>query len=162
MTIVLRYLWLFPFTIHFAYALATFRYFPDFVGHNSDAMSGRTLFIVEWALIVLLSNGALIYMVHRLPKFNNRILAVPNKDYWLKSEETKQLLIQKLQGMLESILVMSNIFFLGIYQFLYQTNVQIVALKLPSVVIFSAFIAVPMVLAFVQVFTIHRRLKKGN
>ena len=89
-------------------------------------------------------------------------MSVPNKDFWLRDESTRSLLEQKLQGVLDTLLILINIFFLGIYQLIYQGNVAIAVLKLPLPVLLGAFIAMPMIFTFVQILGLYWTLKKGG
>ncbi|MBN2340676.1 MAG: hypothetical protein JXX29_00870 [Deltaproteobacteria bacterium] len=157
-----RYMWLFPFVVHAAYMTATIRFFPFHVGTDESLTNRWEFFAAEWISIVLFSNAALFFVLHKMPKFSDKTLSVPNKAYWLQSTETRAALIDKLQGLVETTLVLINIFLLGIYQLIYQTNVMVAAVKLPITVLLSAFVVLPVALTLANIISVRISLAKAK
>lgn len=95
-----------------------------------------------------------------MPKFNNTLLSVPNKAYWLGSEEKKQILVDKLRSMLETTLLLVNVFFIAVYQLIYQTNVRTPVIQLPLQILIVFFMGFPLVVAIIHMFFVVRSLAK--
>jgi hypothetical protein len=151
-----RVLWLAPFAVHLAYLLATSRELPEAFGArpwSSDAGASTSLFLVEWLAIVGLANAALIAVHIRLPRFGDRMLSVPRKELWLGSAARRSELVERLRGFLETALLLLNVFFLAVYQSIYQSNTTRPALSVPRDALVIGFMAVPLflvLLAFVR------------
>jgi len=144
-----RAIWLVPMIAHVAYLLATSRGLPEAFGAkpwSSDAGTSTHLFLVEWLAVVGLANAALLAVHVRLPRFGDRFLSVPRKDYWLGSEARRAELVERLRGFVETALLLLNVFFLAIYQSIYQSNAARPAVSVPQEVLVVGFIAVPLLL----------------
>ncbi len=159
---LLRYLWVFPFAVHMGYIAATCQYFPARVGSEVGHAISPTFFFGEWLAIVVLSNIAMVALRVLMPRFNDRILSVPRKEYWLANPERRQTLILMLQGFMETVMVLLNIFFLGIFQWVYQSNVGMPVVRLPVMVIVPGFISVPLILVMFFMIGLMRTLKKAE
>ena len=158
-TTFLRFLWILPFTVHAAYFTATVRFFPEKVGPSQGAAVSRAVFSTEWLVIVIISNVLLLVFWRLMPRLNDRMLGVPNREYWLKNSENRTELIQTLQNLLETILVLINIFFLGIYQWVYQSNVLTPVIRLPLMLLIAGFITFPLALIAVYMTGLIKNLK---
>jgi hypothetical protein len=151
-----RVIWLVPVMVHLAYLLATSRAFPEAFGAkpwSSDPGTSTRIFLVEWLSIVGLANAALLAVHIRLPRFGNRLLSVPRKDHWLGSDTRRAELVERLRGLIETALVLLNVFFLAVYQSVYQANAAKPAVSIPADVLVVGFMAVPILLigiAFVR------------
>lgn len=144
-----RVIWLAPLIVHLAYLLATSRELPEAFGArpwSADAGTSTRIFLVEWLAIVGLANAALLAVHIRLPRFGDGLLSVPRKDYWLGSEARRAELVERLRGFVETALVLLNIFFLAVYQRIYQANVARPALSVPADPLVVGFMAVPVLL----------------
>lgn len=157
---LLRNIWIFPLTVHISYIAATSRYLPPFIGDNIGWSYTRAFFILEWSGIVLFSVLCLLGVRWKLPSFSDKVLSVPNKEYWMQSTHNKSRLINKLRGLIETALFFCNIFLLGIYQWVYQSNVMVPVLKFPLLVLISAFVLFPLIAIVFQMFVTIRWLKK--
>jgi hypothetical protein len=151
-----RVLWLAPFAIHLAYLLATWRELPEAFGArpwSADTGTSTRLFLVEWLAVVCLANTALLAVHLRLPRFGDRLLSVPRKEFWLGSPEHRAELVERLRGFLETALLLLNVFFLAVYQSIYQSNAARPRVSVPPDVLTVGFMAVPLLLvlaAFVK------------
>jgi hypothetical protein len=151
-----RVLWLVPFAVHLAYLLATSRELPAAFGARpwaADAGVSMRLFLVEWLTIVAVANAALAAVHIRLPRFGDRLLSVPQKELWLSSPALRGQLVERLRGFLETALLLLNVFFLAVYQRIYQSNVAAPTASLPEELLVVGFMVVPLfliVLAFVR------------
>jgi hypothetical protein len=144
-----RVLWLAPVIVHLAYLLATSRDLPEAFGAkpwSSDAGTSTRIFLVQWLAIVGLANAALLAVHIRLPRFGDRLLSVPRKDYWLGSGAHRAELVERLRGFLETALLLLNVFFLAIYQSVYQSNAARPTVSVPSDALVVGFMGVPLLL----------------
>jgi hypothetical protein len=154
--LVSRTLWVAPFLVHLAYVLATLRGLPDAIGARPWAQDPGTsagTLLVEWLTIVGLANLALLAVHLRLPRASDRLLSVPGKAVWLSSEERRAELVERLRGFLETALVLLNVFFLAVYQGIYQSAVPHPVLTVPFAALAFGFMGVPLALiaaAFVK------------
>jgi len=148
MTAILRGLgsasWIVPLAVHVGYILATFDHFPGQVGGDGEIGRSTRLFFVEWFAIVGVAGLALAAVHVRLPRLSDRMLAVPGKEYWLADAERRRELVERLRGICEVALVMMNVFFLAVYQSIYQANVASPIVRLPDWMLIGAFMALPL------------------
>jgi hypothetical protein len=153
---VSRILWVAPFAVHLAYLLATSRGLPETFGARpwaQDPGVSSSVLLVEWLAAVGLANVALLAVHIRLPRFSDRLLSVPGKERWLSTPEGRAALIEHLRGFLETALVLLNVFFLAVYQAIYQAAVPHPALSLRFELLAVGFMGVPLALiaaAFVK------------
>ena len=156
MRLLSRVIWLAPLAAHLAYLLATSEELPDALGArpwSSDAGTSTRLFLVEWLAIVGLANASLLAVHVRLPRFGDRMLSVPRKDWWLASKERRAELVERLRGFVETALVLLNVFFLAVYQRVYQSNAAPPRVSVPEDALVVGFMGVPLalvLLAFVR------------
>ncbi|MCK9460929.1 MAG: hypothetical protein M0R80_14925 [Proteobacteria bacterium] len=168
MTHLSRVAWLVPLIAHLAYVLATSPALPEAFGAkpwSADAGVSSRAFLVEWLAIVGLANVALLFVHVRLPRFGDRTLAVPRKDYWLGSPARRAELVERLRGFLETALLLLNVFFLAIYQNVYQSNAARPAVSVPSTPLVVGFMGVPLLLvalAFAKLVLDLRRAARGG
>ena len=160
LTAISRFLWLFPFTAHAAYLAATLQFFPEQVGPDRGAAVSRSFFMTEWIVIVAFSNALLFYFWKRMPRFSDKMLGVPNREYWLQDAKHRATLVTRLQNLIETVLVLINILFLGVYQWVYQSNVLSPVIRLPILLLIAGFITLPMSLIIVYLIGMIRGLKK--
>ena len=142
--IISQTLWILPLVIHIAYLTATLPYLPDTIGSVNSFTANHSSFVFQWMGTIIFANVSLFFLDIRLHTFSDKILSVPSKDYWLKDSAHKKMLITKLKELIETILFLINIFFLAIYQLIYQSNVTTTVFKLPGVILFYAFIILPL------------------
>jgi hypothetical protein len=137
--------WLVPVAAQVGYILATYDELPAAIGAGPE--SGGTafeLFIVEWFAIVGLANLAFSVIHVRLPKLSDRSFRVPGRDFWLATAERKEILIDRLRGICEIVLLLINVFFLAVYQNIYQTNVPDPVMSISPAVLVTAFMVLPL------------------
>ena len=151
-----RTLWVAPFLAHLAYLLATSHGLPETFGARpwaDDPGTRSSVLLVEWLTIVGLANAALLAVYIRLPRFSDRLLSVPGKAHWLSSPEHRAELVERLRGFLETALVLLNVFFLAVYQSIYQAAAPQPVLRVGSLTLIVAFMGVPLglvTIAFVR------------
>jgi hypothetical protein len=97
-----------------------------------------------WLTFVALANGAFIFLLVRLPHFGNRMLKVPGQSYWLATGERKDELVSQLRGICEIALFGINIFFVAVYQAIYQSNTLHPYLVVPFSVLVFFFMGMPL------------------
>lgn len=145
-----RYLWVVPLVTHLAYALATIPTLPVSIGPVRSFAGNVPAFIVQWVGTLLFANGALLFTTIWMPRFNDKLLSVPNKAYWFADAERRSELVERLRGIVDTSLFLFNVFFLGIYQWIYQTNVLEPVLRIPRNVLWVGFIAIPIATMFIS------------
>ena len=157
-----RLLWLAPFAVHVAYLLASSAQLPPGLGAApGEAGTSPRLFLVEWLTVVGLANAALLLVHVRLPRFGDRMLSVPRKELWLGSAAPRAELVERLRGFVETALLLLNVFFLAVYQSIYQANAPRPALALPVEALAVGFMGVPILLILLAFAALLRRLRRG-
>lgn len=144
-----RILWLAPFAAHVAYLLATSGAMPEAFGARpweDDPGIPSRLLVAGWLGAVGLANVALLAVHLRLPRLSDRLLAVPGKERWLAGPKSRAALVEHLRGFLESALVLLNVFFLAVYQGIYQAAVQRPVLTVGFGILVAGFMAAPLAL----------------
>ena len=145
-------LWFIPAAVHVAYILATYSHLPLVLGINAQSKGISTsFFIIEWAAVVGLACIFFGILHVRLPRLSDKMLSVPGKQYWLSNKERKAELIDRLRSITETILLMLNIFFLAVYQNIYQTNATRPVISIPSKVLITGFMVAPLILILVNI-----------
>lgn len=142
-----KVLWMIPLAVHVGYFLATFEHYPSYIGAGVGELGTEFyLFVTEWFAIIGLANVALLGVHIKLPTMKDRWLSVPGKDFWISTEARKEELIDKLRGFCEAALLLLNVFFLAIYQSVYQSNAPSPVVKLGDPILVGGFVVVPIVL----------------
>ena len=142
-----KILWLLPVAAHIGYILATYDKLPGTIGSGGgEGGTNIYVFIVQWFTLVGLANVAFAFIHIRLPRFSDRMLSVPNKDYWLENTQRRARLVERIREQIEATLLMMNIFFLAVYQNIYQTNVQGPVLQIQQMILVSFFMILPLVI----------------
>jgi hypothetical protein len=159
-----RILWFAPLAVHIAYLLATSRGLPEALGARAWAddpgVSSRVL-LTEWLTILGLANGALLVLHVRLPRCSDKLLSVPGKAHWLSSPEHRAELIERLRGFLETALVLLNVFFLAVYQSIYQVAAPQPVLTMRFEILAVGFMGVPLFLIALSFGKLVIALRKG-
>jgi hypothetical protein len=142
-----KILWLLPVAAHIGYILATHDKLPDMIGAG-DGEGGTDIyvFIVQWFALVGFANLAFAFIHVRLPRFSDKMLSVPNKNYWLANTERRARLVERIREQIEATLLMMNIFFLAVYQNIYQTNVQEPVIQIRPMILVPFFMILPLVI----------------
>lgn len=153
-----RVLWLVPLSVHIGYISATYWHLPQYFGSDSGESTNRTILMIEWFAIIGMANLIFSFIHVRLPRFSDRMLAVPGKAYWLATEERRIELVERLKGVCESALFNLNIFFLAVYQSIYQSNVMRPTMFIPPSVLVLFFMAVPLLVLVAAVLAASRTL----
>lgn len=147
--------WVVPAAIHVGYILATFAQLPEHLGRGEDG-TPAWVFIIEWFAIIGVANLAFALLHIRLPRLSDRMLAVPGKEYWLSTTELRAELVCRLRGICEVVLLMLNVFFLAVYQTIYQANTASPIIRLPDFVLIGAFMVFPLMAVVAHfLFTMH-------
>ena len=142
-----KILWLLPVAAHIGYILATHDKLPGMIGSGGgEGGTDLYVFIVQWFALVGLANVAFALIHVRLPRFSDRMLSVPNKDYWLANAQRRARLVERIREQIEATLLMMNIFFLAVYQNIYQTNVQGPVIHIRPMILVPFFMILPLVI----------------
>ncbi len=145
-------LWIVPLAVHVAYILATSPHLPPLVGVNAGAAGTPvTHFLGGWFIVITLANLAFVVIFIRLPRFGDRMLAVPGQEYWLSSSDRRADLVDRLRGICETALLGLNVFFLAVYQSIYQSNVTLPFLVVPMVALVMFFMVLPLLVAVIAI-----------
>ncbi|MCP4677833.1 MAG: hypothetical protein GY854_20405 [Deltaproteobacteria bacterium] len=152
-------LWLVPLAVHIGYILATSPHLPPTVGVTADESgTSARLFLAVWFAIICAANTAFIIVRNRLPNFGDAMLAVPGQKHWLSTPENKNELIERLRGICEASLLGLNVFFLAVYQSIYQANVTRPFLTMSTSVLIFFFMALPLLVSVISMFITLRGL----
>ena len=144
MSTLSRFLWLAPFAAQIAYILATYDQMPRLMGASpGDPGTRLHFFIAEWFAVVGIANIIFVFVHLKLHTFSDRMLSVPGKAYWLATEERRRTLLDRLRGILEVSLFLLNVFFLAVYQSIYQTNVTRPLFQLSEPILLFGFMILP-------------------
>ena len=140
-----KILWLLPVAAHIGYILATHDKLPVMIGSGGGEEGTNVyIFIVQWFAMVGLANVAFAFIHMRLPRFSDKMLSVPNKDYWLENTERRARLVERIREQIEATLLMMNIFFLAVYQNIYQTNVEGPVVHIRPMILVPFFMILPL------------------
>jgi len=155
-----RFVWLLPLAIHIGYLFSTFSYMPMFIGRTYDNFGiPVSSFYIAWLSIIFLANFVFVFLHFRLPFFKNKMFAIPKRDFWLETQKNKEELIRRLRGIIEVSLFGLNIFFLAIYQSIYQANVLDAVVIFPKLILLLGFMVVPILIIFGVMIIVLKNLK---
>ncbi len=159
-----KVLWLVPLVSHIAYILATYGHLPTEIGQDpGNAGISQKTFFLGWCSIISAANIVFVFIHIRLPHFSDRVLNVPGQAFWLANENRKRELIERLQGICETALLGLNVFFLSIYQSIYQTNVYRPVITIPLSQLLFFFMVLPLlVVAISMLITIRGLANKAR
>lgn len=157
-----RLLWIIPFSTHIAYALGTFGHLPAVIGQTYDD-PGVSLkaFYIFWFALMGLANVLFLVLYQRMPRLGDRLLQVPGQEYWLSTPETKSELIRRLRGVIEASMLGLNLFFLTVYQLIYQSNTFRPVVAFPVPVLMGGFAPLSLLLVVVVMILTLRNLAAG-
>ena len=154
-------LWLVPFAVHVGYILATSAHLPSMVGVTDDEPgTSARLFLSVWFAIICAANISFVIVRNRLPHFSEGMLAIPGQKHWLSTPENKHELIDRLRGVCEASLLGLNVFFLAVYQSIYQANVSRPFLTMSTSVLIFFFMALPLLVTVISMLITLRGLAK--
>ena len=138
---VTRWVWLIPLAIHVGYFMAVANHLPLSLGADLQSIgTTKRIFVLEWFGMIGFANFAFFILHLKLPYLKDRHLKTPGSTYWLSSKEAKAELVDRLRGMCEMVLLSLNVFFLAVFQKIYQTNVVRPRLTFPGDILFWGFI----------------------
>jgi hypothetical protein len=151
----MRYLssviWLAPFAVHVGYALSTYGHMPLYLGGTAgEAGAPVAVFFACWSAMILSANLVFVFLYFRLPKLKDRMLSVPGKAYWLSTDELRQELVERLRGLIGVALFGLNVFFLAVYQSIYQANAAPPLVFVPMAFLVFFFMLLPMLVTIVM------------
>lgn len=156
-------LWLIPFFAHLGYGLATFDHLPVKIGTNlNDPGTWRWVFGLEWGATLLISNGLMLFIYIRMPHLKDHWLAVPGRAHWLQDSEHRSDLIERLRGIVEISLLGLNVFFIAVYQYIYQANTASPILSIRLEVLFFFFLALPLLAMLMAIALSIRAIARGG
>ena len=144
-------IWLVPLALHAGYFLATVFHFSPLlrVAEQSHEIA-RWQFAVGWCAVIGAANLAFLVLIYWLPRMRDSMLQVPGRDYWLSTSELRIELVSRLRGVCSSALFGLNIFFLAVYQMIYQSHVSRPFLVMSQVYLIIFFMIIPL---FVSLFS---------
>jgi hypothetical protein len=147
MRFVSKILFLVPLSIHIGYVAATFPELFRMIGRTGvDDGTPKGDFALFWSVTIALANAAFVGLYFRLPKMKDRMLRVPGQAFWLADEERRDELVQRLRGILEAALLGLNLFFLAVYQSIYQVNASRPAVRFELPLLIAFFMIAPLLL----------------
>ena len=158
MRFLIRLLVFVPLSVHVAYATATIRHLPVRLGQTPDSIgTDRLNALILWFCLIGLCNLAFIFLHVRMPKFKDAALTLPGMKAVPSDPEARADLVSRLRAVAETALFSLNLFFLAIYQAVYQANTPHPTLQFPRAVLFVGFMVVPLFVVIVHVgLTVHR------
>ena len=150
----LKYLWIFSIFLLIWQGYSSYSKLPDQLATHfdmsgkPDGWSSKGNFFVTWYAVILGINALTIFMTLMITKgkFPASILNVPNKDYWLATEERKEECIKRIEPVIFATFSLTNITFSIVYQAIIQSNIETI-FRFP---VWSIF--VPLVIMFIYVF----------
>ncbi|MCP4602065.1 MAG: hypothetical protein GY847_16375 [Proteobacteria bacterium] len=143
-------LWLVPLAVHVGYILATHTHLPPEIGVEPETPGTSVIhFLVGWIAIIGAANLAFAFLHIRLPSFSNRMLGAPGQAYWLSTTERKEELIDRLRSICEAVLFGLNVFFLAVYQSVYQTNAMAPFVNISMAVLVFCFMLLPLLVVII-------------
>jgi hypothetical protein len=142
-----RVLWMLPFAVHLGFGAAVFNHFPMHVGRTIER-GGTPLvhFYALWFSTVAAADMVFVLLSLRMPHLKDRMFSVPSKAYWLSTPETRRELFSRLRGIIDAALLGLNVFFLAVFQAIYQANTVNPAISLNLPVLIVGFMIVPLLL----------------
>lgn len=157
-------LWLVPLSIHLGYFWATLQHFPDVLTMAAEGgQASRLNFAFGWCGVVFMANMIFWGLLIWLPKMRDSMLQVPAREYWLSLPERRSDLISRLRSMCSASLFGLNVFFLAVYQMIYQSHVSRPYLAISSVHLVVFFMVFPLLVAlFSMAFTLRGLAVDGN
>ncbi len=117
-------------------------------------------FYFAWFAIIAAANIAFVLLYMFLPKFKDASLKVPGQAYWLATKERREELVDRLRGIMEYALLGLNVFFLAVYQMIYQTNAFKPAMTVPMHTLVFFFMVAPMIMVVAAMLLTVRGLAK--
>ena len=157
MGILYRLIAFIPLLVHAAFAAAVAEHLPGRLGMTVDAPGmDTTECLVGWALLVGLCNLSFILLYLKMPSFKDKTLALPGLPRNGLGPEIREELVRRLRGVAETALLGMNVFFLAVFQAVYQANVAHPLIRFPAPVLLVGFMLVPLLLVAGHVgLTIH-------
>jgi hypothetical protein len=152
-----------PLAVHIALAAATVRDLPTHLGRTVDRPGMDTkLCLAAWVVLTLACNTAFTFLDLRMPKFKDAALRLTGRSRRPLTREARNDLVSRLQAVAETALLCLNIFFLAVYQAVYQANTPYPILQFPMIVLFVGFMLVPLLLlVFYIALTVHRTAERS-
>jgi Ca2+/H+ antiporter len=153
-----------PLSIHIAYAAATLAHLPPDLGRTAATQGTKTaVCLILWFFVVGLCNAAFIFLHMRMPKFRNSFLTLTKRaDSPEMSEERRAETVRRFQSIAETALLSMNVFFLAVYQAVYQANVLLPVMQFPMPVLFVGFMVAPLLLTAVHIAFVSWSLKEKS
>lgn len=145
-------IWIVPLAVHVGYFWATVFHMPPFLQVAADGGGTfRATFIIGWCAVIGAANSAFGLLIVLLPRLKDSMLQVPGKAYWLSSAKLKRELVTRLRSVCTAALFGLNIFFLAVYQSIYQSHLDTPYLRMsvPRLVVF--FMVVPLLVSVISI-----------
>ncbi len=137
-----------PLILHISYAVSTVEQLPMRLGQTVDTYGTSTIVcLMVWAGIVLVCNAAFVFFDVKMPIFKDAFLYLRKAETNEMSKITREKAVQELQNVARMSLFCLNVFFVGAYQFVYQTNTYRPVLSFPLSILFIGFIVTPLLIA---------------
>ena len=150
MSYLSKILWIVPFAVHIGFAVSVVDQFPENVGRtpSSDGVPLMYFYCFFFASVII-ANGLFSYLYVKMPTFKDRMFSVPQRAFWLSDDQHRKQLVSKLRGIIEVSLLGLNVFFLAVFQSIYQANVVYRTIALNPVVLLVGFMLAPLLLVVV-------------
>ena len=135
-----------PLSVHAAFAAAVAEHLPARLGMTVDAPGIDTNeCLIGWALLVGLCNLSFVLLYLKMPTFKDKSLSLPGLPRSL-GPEMREELVRRLRGVAETALLGMNVFFLAVFQAVYQANAAHPLIRFPVPVLLVGFMLVPLLL----------------
>lgn len=145
-----RVLFIIPLSVHVGYWAATVSGLPAAIGRTAaDMGTPKDRFVLLWGLTIAAANLTFIALYLALPRMGDPMLKVPGAAHWLSNAKRRSELIERLRGIFEAALLGLNIFFLAVYQMIYQANALLPVTTFPPATLITFFMVAPLLLVLV-------------
>lgn len=131
----LRYLWIFSIIVLAWQGFSSYAKLPEKLAThfdmsgNPDGWSSRKGFFTGWYLLILGMNVlwllSVMLMSHLLTKKKMTwMVNMPNKDYWLETDERSQEFVKRINTILSGVAFFTNLMWAAIYHIIIQSNIE--------------------------------------
>jgi len=127
--LTIKFLWLFSIVFIIFQGYSTYFRLPErFATHfdkswNPDGWSDKNSFFTFWYLSVFALNSMILFVPYLVKWVPASWINIPNREYWLSTDELKNDCIRRVRGMLFGLYFWVNLIFIFIYESIIQINI---------------------------------------
>ena len=165
---ILKYLWIFSALLIVWQVYSSYSSLPERLATHFDSSgnpngwSSRRGFLIIWCSTILGMNAMWLLSVFLIPRLLRKKLAwtvnIPNKDYWLATDERIQECSRLMNAMMFGIAFLINVMMAVIYHIIVQSNVK-TTIRTGMWGIFATT-GIMLLFTFVYLFTAFRKPKE--